>query len=79
MSCEIIELLKGINSRLDKIENEISDIKRTNKKMSDHINFVENTYSLVRTPLGYLKNKIEFIMGNTNHQQIELPKLNNVE
>ena len=79
MNSEIIELLKGINSRLDKIENEISSMKKTNQKMSDHINFVENTYSLVRTPLGYLKNKIEFIMGNPNQQTIELPKLNNTE
>ena len=78
MSSEVIELLKGINSRLDKIETEISGMKKTTQKMSDHINFVENTYSLVRTPLGYLKNKIECIMGN-HHPTIELPKINNDE
>lgn len=77
MSTEVLECLKSIQSRLDKIESDLSDMKKTNKKMSDHINFVENTYSLVRAPLGYMKNKIEFIMGApTNPQSIELPKLN---
>ena len=76
MSTEVLECLKNIQSRLDKIENDLSDMKKTNKKMSDHINFVENTYSVVRAPLGYMKHKIECIMGSPNQQSIELPKLN---
>ena len=31
--------------------------------MREHIDFIENTYSLVRTPLSYLKTKIEYVMG----------------
>jgi hypothetical protein len=31
--------------------------------MREHIVFIEHTYSLVRTPLSYLKTKIEYVMG----------------
>ena len=31
--------------------------------MDDHINFVENTYDNLKTPLNYVKNTIEKIIG----------------
>ena len=62
----IIDMLKNIEERLSNIEKKISNVIDNNKtveedcsKMRQHIDFIENTYSLVRTPLSYLKTKIE--------------------
>jgi archaellum component FlaC len=67
----IIEMLKNIEERLSSIESNLGIVIDKNKKvgedcskMREHINFVENTYSLIRTPLSYIKNKIEFVMGS---------------
>ena len=47
---EILEALKRIEKRLDKLEQQ-------SEKMSNHINFVQRTYNIVRAPLNYIKNK----------------------
>ncbi len=76
----ILETLKRIEERLATLEKVISDGMEKNKlveencsKMREHIDFIENTYSVIRTPLSYLKTKIEYVMGKeiTN----ELPVL----
>ena len=38
--------------------------------MREHIDFIENTYSLVRTPLSYLKTKIEYVMGKETTKEL---------
>ena len=43
--------------------------------MSKHIDFIEKTYDVVRTPLNYIKNKIEYIMSNNNNMTTELPQI----
>jgi prefoldin subunit 5 len=64
---EILEALKRIEKRLDKLEQQ-------SEKMSNHINFVQKTYNLVRVPLNYIKNKFDRTYS-------ELPTIenNNVE
>jgi archaellum component FlaC len=67
----IIRILTNIETRLDKIEENIIGIKEDNKavekdcsKMREHIDFIEHTYDAVKMPLHYLKNNIEYIMGS---------------
>ena len=67
---KILHALEIIYVRLDKIEQRI---EKDCSKMSEHINFVENTYSVVRLPLNFLKNRVEMIMGKNSAQ--ELPKI----
>ena len=67
---QIINTLEVIKLRLDKIEERI---EKDCSKMSEHINFVENTYTLVRAPLNFLKNKVENVMGRNSKQ--ELPQI----
>lgn len=77
---KIINLLMSIEHRVENIENRLeiieNDMKNVNKdcnRMNKHIQFVENTYTLARAPLNFIKNKIENIMScNTKS---ELPKL----
>ena len=49
---EILESLRRIEKRLDKLEQQ-------SEKMSNHINFVQKTYNLVRAPLSYIKSKFD--------------------
>jgi len=55
MEQQILENLKQINQRLDNIEKHL-------KIVNEHVTFIENTYSSVRFPLSFIKNKIEQIM-----------------
>jgi len=62
----ILEKLESIEKRLTNIEEEITkfnNIKESCKKMNDHIDFIEETYSKLRMPLNFVKKNVEKIMG----------------
>ena len=72
-----IELLEEIKNRLVRIEADIQLLKEENKivsqnclKMGTHIDFVEKTYEVVRSPLNYLKKKIEFVIGSSTQGEL---------
>lgn len=69
----VLSSLKTIESRLDKIEHHLKIVNNDCSKMNEHIQFVEKTYNAARTPLNYIKNKIEYMMGSSSNG--ELPKL----
>jgi len=58
----LLESIQNIEKRLDKIE-------KTSTKMSNHINFVEKTYNILRLPLTWLKNKVEY---TSSYQELPL-------
>lgn len=75
----IIDMIQSIEQRITKIEISIANIDEKNtgvekdcSKMRDHIQFIETTYDIIRTPLAYIKNNIDFIMGNDSQ---ELPQI----
>lgn len=67
-----------MDERLEKLEEDIKDIKvkldliyslldkqsKSSKKMDEHIDFVEQTYSTLRSPLNYIKSTYDRITGN---------------
>ena len=53
---KVLESLQRIEERLGIIEKDCST-------MRSHINFIENTYVIVRGPLQYLKSKLDSITG----------------
>ena len=74
---KIIEMLTIIEARLDRMEDSIKDIRENNKtmqkdcsKMCKHVDFVETTYSAVRTPLSYIKHHVEYMMGKTSAKDL---------
>lgn len=69
----IIKNMNNIEIRLSNIEEKIENIKINSSKMNEHITFIETTYDALRTPLGYIKNKIEFITGKSVNN--ELPQI----
>jgi len=70
---EIIALLQSIETRITNIETRLDTVETDCNKMSKHINFVENVYDIMRTPLNYLHHKVKYIMNDTSLDVIELP------
>lgn len=77
---------EGINDRLDSIDYKLidldvklnkilnlleQDVQPNCKKMSSHIDFVDNVYDNVKNPLDYLCNKINNLTGNTESKTLE--------
>lgn len=69
----ILASLKSIETRLDSIEHHLKIVNADCSKMNEHIEFVEKTYNAARTPLNYIKNKVEYMMGS--YSSGELPKI----
>jgi len=67
----IIDSLQKIEKRLDKLEKEST-------KMCDHINFIQKTYNVVRVPLGYIKSKVDNLMG-THYSELPVIENNDCE
>ena len=61
---EIKTILKIIGKKLDSLTTNVDEtIVVDCKKMSDHINFIENVYANVKYPLEYMCRKINYITG----------------
>ena len=82
-SNQIMEILKDIQLQMRAIESKIDALNKTSTnveedchQMRNHINFVENTYKVVRTPLNYITNKLNNFIHNTAVEQ-ELPMIEN--
>ena len=52
MDNEIINMLKRIEERLDKIEKVLEMNQKSAKKMDQHIEFVDSVYDTIKTPFG---------------------------
>ena len=62
---ELNSKFEEINLKLDKILEILSkDLMKNCKKMGEHIDFVENVYENVKSPLGYICNKVNFFNKN---------------
>lgn len=59
--------VREIRSQLDRIEEILQNsIGKNCEKMGEHINFVENVYETVKSPLNYICNKINSISAISN-------------
>ena len=56
---KILELEKKIDKILELLETDC-------KKMSDHIDFVENVYDNVKMPFYYVMNKVNYLVSSEN-------------
>lgn len=75
-------LLVKLNDNIEKINESIDEFSESLdeelipecKKMSSHIDFVENVYDTVKHPLGYLCNKIKRLTTNTTYTLTNIEK-----
>jgi len=63
---------------LDKFEI-LNDLKPQCKKMSDHIDFVENVYDTVKSPMYYILDKITQIKNITNGTMENMENMENID
>lgn len=78
---QIIEILRDIQqqmivieSKIDALNNKSTNVEQDCHEMINHIHFIESTYKIVRTPLNYITNKINYFMNNTSEIN-ELPMI----
>jgi len=58
---ELLEELKKISLRLDKIENDIYYLKKGTDNMNNHITFIDSVYNSIKSPIYYILNKVHKI------------------
>ena len=64
--------MNRIENKLDKLLKDfeiLNDLEPQCKKMSEHIDFVENVYDKVKSPMYYIFNKISKIRNITNRDE----------
>jgi hypothetical protein len=73
------EKIENLNEKLDQILLILNkDISKNTKKMGEHIEFVENVYENVKSPLGFICNTIKHYIGTKKYtldNNIEFKKL----
>jgi archaellum component FlaC len=72
---EILEEIKKISVRLDKIENDISYLKNGTDNMNNHISFIENVYDTIKYPFYSIINKFHKINQIPDKKTIEYNNL----
>ena len=56
---KILEKLISIESDINEMKKDISNIKKDNNKMSNHIDFVDSIYDKIKSPFHYILNSVE--------------------
>ena len=67
---EIIERLKNLDQKIDSILELLQNQQRTQKKLEEHIDFVESTYDILKSPLNFVKDRINSFTGSTTRRQL---------
>ena len=73
----ILYKLNDIEKKIDILAERVSKCEKSCGNMDNHISFVENTYSTLRSPLDYFRSTINSITGERNdevlpHTQLSL-------
>jgi hypothetical protein len=65
---------KIMDKKMDKI---LEILEKDCKKMSDHIDFVENVYDNVKMPFYYVMDKVNYLVTNDNKKLLDHEHNNN--
>ena len=65
----------NLNVKIDKLNVKVDeilhilkkDVTKNTKKMSEHIDFIENVYESVKSPLGFICNTVSHYIGSTKY------------
>jgi hypothetical protein len=75
----IMESFSKLESKINELEkNKLNHVQEACDKMNNHIDFIEETYTTLKTPLNYVKNKVEYLMGYKNESK-SLPTIKDKE
>jgi hypothetical protein len=73
---DINNKISNLERKLEIIEQKIDKLLNISNKMDDHIDFVEHSYSIIRGPLNYIKDKINLLNGIRGFISEDLPTIN---
>jgi hypothetical protein len=54
-------------------ETKLQHVNQSLNKMNQHIDFIHETYTTLQSPLNYVKNKVERLMGSQSFVELPLP------
>lgn len=68
MNQDILDKIVALENRCERIEQKMDKIlellEKDCKKMTDHIDFVENVYDSIKSPFYYLMDKVNLLNSN---------------
>ena len=67
------EKINKIELQLESLEKKLDRLLKIHDKMDSHINFIEETYDTLRSPIDFMKNKINLFIGSSSDK--ELPSI----
>ena len=61
---KFLHLEQLLESRFGHLEEKnLNHVNASLQKMNNHIDFINETYTTLQTPLNYVKHKVEYLMG----------------
>ena len=73
---EILDELRNIKKEIKMLSDKIEKLDKSCSRMDNHINFVENTYDILRTPLNIVSNLVTNTFSSRTIEK-ELPQIKN--
>ena len=75
---DIKEILKRIENKLDTLIEKMEISVEGSNKISEHIDFVENVFDTVKTPLSYICNKVSIFATKEQGVLEDIPTTNQI-
>lgn len=71
----IIEKLELLEKKIDSLVDTINeDVKPNCSRMNTHIDFIEKVYNVVKSPLGFVCERINYVSKNKTYELSESEK-----
>jgi hypothetical protein len=65
----IIKKLDSLEKKIDTLVNDINvEVKPKCDRMNTHIDFIEKVYTVVKSPLGFMCERINFLSKNKTYE-----------
>lgn len=74
---KILDLEKHFTIMEKKMDKILELLEKDCKKMSDHIDFVENVYDNVKMPFYYVMDKVNYLVSSDNKNILDCQDINN--
>jgi hypothetical protein len=71
IECKCSKELQEIKETILLLTKAIENLTKTCGRMDSHINFVEDTYDTLKTPLNYLTQKVAYITGSNTTKELK--------
>jgi peptidoglycan hydrolase CwlO-like protein len=68
----ILAKLETLEKKIDVLSGQLNNCEETCKNMDEHITFVEQTYTTLRSPLDYVRSRFSYLTGTKSDP---LPRL----